>query len=90
VGHGQSGPASHPANLAHTGPELLLDGITQILAGALFCCAPSGIAVITAGSPCFARNPRPRYQGLAVPPVVDYRLTEPVLGQVCVVADDEL
>ena len=90
MGHGQSGPASDPANLAHTGPELLLDGIAQILAGCAVVLRPGSIAVITAGSPCIARNPRPRYQGLAIPPVVDHRLTEPVLGQVCVVADDDL
>jgi SAM-dependent methyltransferase len=40
--------SADPANLAHTGPAGLADGITQILAGCVVLLRPGGIAVITA------------------------------------------
>jgi hypothetical protein len=40
--------SADPANLAHTGPAGLADGITQILAGCAVLLRPGGIAVITA------------------------------------------
>jgi SAM-dependent methyltransferase len=39
--------SADPANLAHTGPAGLADGITQILAGCAALLRPGGIAVIT-------------------------------------------
>ena len=40
--------SADPANLAHTGPAGLADGITQILAGCAALLRPAGFAVITA------------------------------------------
>ena len=40
--------SADPANLAHTGPAGLADGITQILAGCAVLLRPGGVAVITA------------------------------------------